>query len=231
MPKIHLGLSLDSFQFPPFILDCRPKGDIIIPLLSVSSSGLHLSLHPSGKMHMKDDYGFYEPVDFCIPDAHETESYLKKMAYTPDHGEDVLVLSIPENYEGYIQQSNKNNINLDIKPILKTTPYYQIPVEKLSRYFQISPLETYIVLDETNNSIAIYNKRIGISLNFSMEVSTFEKQVETMPFIKYLMQPMKKAIEHENELLKEGKIPSYQFIQKGIELNKIISKIKIKKFT
>jgi hypothetical protein len=70
---------------------------------------------------------------------------------------------------------------------------------------------------------------LGISLNFSMEVSTFEKQVETMPFLKYLMQPMNKAIEHENEFVKEGKIPSYQYIPKEIELNKLISKIKIKK--
>lgn len=62
-----------------------------------------------------------------------------------------------------------------------------------------------------------------------MEVSTAEKQFETMPFLKYLMQPMKKAIEHENELVKEGKIPSYQFIPKEINLNKYISNIKIKK--
>lgn len=230
MSKIRIGFSFDLYQHPLCNLDYRPKGDLYIALLPQSSSGLHMSLHPSGETHIKNDFGLYEPVNLCVPADNELESYLKKMTYNPDHGEDVLVLSCPENYKSYVQQSSKNNINLDIKPILENTPYYQIPVERLTRYFQLSPFETHVVLDETNNSIAIYNKRLGISLNFSKEVSTFEKQVETMPFLKYLWQPMKKAIEHENELVKERKIPSYQYIPKEIELNKLISKIKVKRF-
>jgi hypothetical protein len=241
MSKTRISFSFNSYQLPLFNIASTQKGDCYIAF-PICSSGLHVSLHASGKVHIRDKFGFDEPMNFNTTngfDANELTSYLRKIAYNPDHGEDVLVLSYPENYEGYVQQSSNKSVNLDIKSALNdaliSTPLYQVPVEKLPKYYQRSPLETHMVLDETNNSIAIYNKRHGVSLNFSMEVNTFGKEIESMPFLRDIMQPIKRAIDHTNKLVSQGEIRS-QIIPKetesniDFELNKLQSKIKIKRF-
>lgn len=244
MPKIRFGFNFDSYRLPLINIASTQRGDLYFAF-PFSSSGLHMSLHESGKAHIKDNFGFFEPIDLNMPkdlDISELKSYLRKVSYNPDHGEDVLVISYPESFNGtYAQQFSNKNMYLDFMPLLTDTltktPLYQVPVETLPKYFQASPLETHIIIDETNNSFAIYNKRIRISLNFSMEESTVEKQIESMPFLKHIMQPMKKAIDHSNELASQGKIQiSPQNIPKKIEsnidlkLNQLYSKIKIKKF-
>jgi hypothetical protein len=244
MPRKRIGFTFDTYQLPLFDFDIRPKGDVIIAI-PYSDSGLHITRHASGKMHIRDKFGFDEPMNFDMPNSFETKElkrFIRKMAYNPDHGEDVLVLSYPENYEGYIQQSSNKNVNFDIESILMDTlignPVFQVPVETLPRYFQVSPLETHIVIDKTNNSFATYNKGAGIMLNFSMEIVNIQKQMESMPFIKDLMQPIKKAICHTNDLVNQGKVKmQHQNIPKEIESNidskleKQSSKIKIKRFT
>ncbi len=241
MPRKQIGFIFDSYRLPLFDLDIRPKGDVIIAI-PYSDSGLHITLHASGKMHIRDRFGFDEPMKFDIPNSFEAKEFLRKMVYNPDHGEDVLVLSYPENNMGYIQQSSNKNVNLDIESILMDTlignPLYQVPVEILPRYFQVSPLETHVVIDKTNNSFVTYNKGAGIMLSFSMEISNIQKQMESMPFIKDLMQPIKKAIYHTNDLANQGKVKmQHQNIPKEIESNidskleKQFSKIKIKRFT
>lgn len=242
MSKIHLNLTAGPYRHPLCYFDYRPKGDVIIAPLPASSSGLHMTFHKSfctsGKVHISDDprYGFDEWASFKMPDASELENYLSKMAYNPDHGEDILVHSYSKNYKGYYQKQISNeNVNLDInlnKLNLTDFSHNQVPMEILPKYFQASPLDSHIIIDETTNSVAIYNKRNGISLNFSME--TIEQQVESMPFVKDIMQPMKRAINHTNELVSQGKIPKYEIFPKEVlpkenELNKLLNKIEIKK--
>ncbi len=239
MPRNQIGFIFDSYRLPLFDFDIRPKGDVIIAM-PYSDSGLHITLHASGKMHMSDNFEFDEPMKFDIPNSFEAKEFFKKMAYNPNHGEDVLVISYAENYEDYLQQSSNKNVNLNIKSILMNTlignPLYQVPVEILPRYFQASPLETHVVIDKTNNSFAIYNKSAGIMLCFSMEISNIQNQMESMPFIKDLMQPIKKAICHTNDLANQGKVKFLQNIPKEIESNiyskleSQFSKIKIKRF-
>jgi hypothetical protein len=239
MPKTKISFSFDSYKLPLFNISSTQKGDCYIAL-PIFPSGLHVSLHASGKAHIRDNFELDEPLNFNLMngfDANELKSSLRKMAYNPDHGEDVLVLSYPQNYEGYVQQPSNKSVNLDIKSalndVLISTPIYQVPVEKLPKYYQRSPLETHMVLDETNNSIAIYNKRHGFQ--WTMEVSTFGKEIESMPFLKDIMQPIKRAIDHTNKLVRQGEIRS-QIIPKeteskiDFELNKLHSRIKIKKF-
>lgn len=227
MSKTRLYLVSGSYRHPLCSIDDTPKGDVYIIPLPVSESGLHMSFHHTGKMHIRNKFKFDEPINFKVPDDDEIESWLRKNAYNPDHGEDVLVLS--GSYGNYQQQvSNKNDLGINLDKF-NDFCLYQVPVEILPKYFQASPLETHVIIDETNNSIAINNKCLGIRLNFSMEFSTLEKQCKTMPFLKYLWQPMKKAIQHESELVSQGEIPPYQFFPKEL-FNKFIPKIKIKKF-
>ncbi len=206
MSKIRFGFSFESYQFQLFNLDYRPKGDCIIAF-PFTKSGLHISLHASGKAHIKDDFELYEPLNFDMPksfDINELKRCLRKMTYNPDHGENVLVLSYPENYE----YPNQKNVNLDLISVIKETlidtPFYLLPVESLPRYFQTSPLKTHIIIDETANSFVFHNTRKRTSLNFSMEESIM-KQIETMPFLKQLMQPVRKAIDHTDELVCKGR--------------------------
>ncbi len=198
----------------------------------------HKDFFISGKVHIGDNYGFDEWAKIKIkPDINELndlKSYLSKLAYNPEHGEDVLVLSCPENYEGYYQQQvSTKNFNLDVNMNklmtgLSHLSLAQVSIKILPKYFQASPLNDHVIIDETTNSIAIHSKRNGISFNFSMETSTLEKQFESMPFLKDIMQPMKKAINYTNELVSQKRIPEYQIFPKEVILKE--TEIKIRKF-
>lgn len=244
MSKIRINFTSGSCRYPLIYLEHSRNGDVYIPLLPSSKSGLHMSFHKdffiSGKVHIADNYGFDEWAKINIkPDINEVnelKSYLNKWAYNPEHGEDVLVLSCPVNYEGCIQQVSTKNVNLDINMNKLMTGFSQlslaqVPIKILPKYFQASPLNDHVIIDETTNSFAIHSKRDGISLNFSIETSTFEKQFESMPFFKDIMQPMNKAMNYTNELVSQKRIPEFQIFPKEFEFNQFLPKIKIKKFS
>lgn len=227
MSKTLLSLVSGSCRLPLCSIDKTMKGDIYMAPLPASKSGLHMSFHQSGEMHIRKSpkFEFDEPINFNLPDYDEISSWLRKNTYDPDHGEDVLVLS--GSYGNYQQQiSNKNDLCINLNNITNDFCLHQVSIEILPKYFQTSPLETFVIIDETDNSVAIYNKRLGFSFNFSMEYGTIEKQLETMPLLKDLICPMKKAFQHESELINQGKIPSYEFFPKEFEF----PKLKIKNF-
>jgi hypothetical protein len=235
--KFHINLTSDSDQqrHPLCYWSCMSRGDLYIPLLPASSSGLHMSFHKdfisTHKVHISNNYTFNVWAKYEEPDVNELKSYFSRRAYNPEHGKDVLVFSLPENYEGcYQQQISKNIVNLDInmdRLFLKNFSLYQIPVEILSKYFQASPLRNHVIFDEPNNSVIFYDKLVGIPLEFSREYSILEKQIETMPLFNNLIQSMKEAIQQESELVKQEKIQNYSIFPKKLISN--IPKLKIKK--
>ncbi|VVB97730.1 Uncharacterised protein [uncultured archaeon] len=229
MSKTRLSLVSGSCRVPLGSIDVTKKGDIYLAPFPFSKSGIHMSFHRSGKMHIRNKFGFDEPINLNISDANEIENWLRKNTYNPDHGEDVLLLS--GSYGNYQQHvSNKNDLCVSLNNITNDFCLHQVPVEilpKYFKYFQASPLETHVIIDETNNSIAFYDKHLGIWLELSMEFSTIEKQFETMPFIKNLWQPLNKAFQIEREcIINQGEIPNYQFFPKEFEF----PKLKINKF-
>jgi len=239
--QTKITVRIGNAEFNVMNLNFSPEGDMYI-FPPIKKAGLHLSLHQSGHVHIKDKFGYHEDIDFFNEKMinEGVLSDIRKMRYQPEHNEDVLVVPIPKCLPNVIPENSlPRRIDIDTLGILDEVLTQNICVVNAERIWEATRFlgtDTSLVLDQEEEKIAILDNPNEFAISFELHDNAGLKMFEKTIVGKLLLPPIQKLIARIEQLESDGKIDLSSWLPKDIDetsigekINKVMKNFKLKR--
>lgn len=184
-------------------LDERRRGDQYLILTSLPT-GLHVSLHTSGKMHIKDHHGTYEELEPPEP-PDDPLSLLEDWSYTPQHREPLLGLSNVDLDPSRYLDSGRNRDTWLLGDALKeftVDHLWEVPADRIGAFAHAGQHRARFLVDTVTNQmvVAAPSGDETLTLGVPFEIENWMETIRTMPLLAPVLDPLFRAMEASEEV-------------------------------
>jgi hypothetical protein len=178
--RTEFHASLGDMRVKILKMHATPRGDLYV-ICPIGDAGLHLAMHPSGEIHVKDKFGFNEVVehlDLQTLDSDEIlEEIVEKVAgigYSPTRSNDVFLFQLPERLAPFEDLSSSEffprHVDFDVLRMAEGflgCGMYVTPADNVPDVIESHGLGRSLVIDPGTHTLSYFEKGctdFGISL-------------------------------------------------------------------